>query len=97
MPHSGAKELNWNIKTVLIAAAFAVWGFLIALALQKAGVWPDWPYSQFVFGGLCGATAVHRLYPGRPWIVLFVFGTVMAVLLGVGTFLFAWYVLGASI
>lgn len=97
MARGARNELDWNGRTVVIAGAVAVFGFFVALALQKVGIWPDWPYSQFLFAGLSGATAAHRLHPERPVVVLVVFGTVMTVLLAVATFLFDWYVLGESI
>lgn len=94
MTSSSARELNWTIWTILLSSLVSVLGLLIALALQKAGVWPQWDYCEFVFGGLCGATAVHRLHPGRPVLVLLVFIPVMSAMLLVGSVLFHIYVLG---
>ena len=91
------RGLDWTISTVFIAAVVSLAGFLLALALDDIGIWPAIPYSQFVFGGLCGATAVHRMHPARPLVVFLVFGSVMSVLLLVGRMLFGWYVLGESI
>ena len=89
--------MDWTVRTVAIAAAVSIISFLFSLALASAGVWPDWAYSHFIFGGLSGATAVHRMHPDRPITVLLVFGTVLSVLLGVGAFLFGWFVMGESI
>ena len=97
MPTTEGPAVNWSVKTVLVAMVASLAGFLLALALGELGTWPDWEYSHFIFGGLFGATAVHRMHPGHPVLVLFVFVPVMSILLGVGTLLFHWYVLGNSI
>ena len=89
--------VNWSVKTVLLAALASLVGCLLALALDQLGTWPDWEYSHFIFGGLFAATAVHRMHPGHPFLALFVFVPVMSILLGIGTLLFHWYVLGNSI
>ncbi len=91
------RDLDWTIGTVAVAASVSLLGFLLTLVLDDAGIWPAIPYSHFVFGGLCGATAAHRMHPARPLLVLAVFGTVMSILLLVGRMLFGWYVLGESI
>jgi hypothetical protein len=89
--------LDWTLRAIIVAAIVSFGGFLFALALDDIGIWPALPYSQFVFGGLCGATAVHRMHPARPAVVLFVFAIVMSTLLVVGRVLFGWYVLGESV
>jgi hypothetical protein len=89
--------LDWSLTTVTVAAIVSLVGFLFALALDEFGFWPAIPYAHFVFGGLAGATAVHRMHPARPIVVLFVFATVMSILLVVGRVLFGWYVLGESV
>jgi hypothetical protein len=87
-------ELNWTLKTVLIAGAAAGTGLLVAVALKEMNVWPFGDYSEVLFGGLCGATVVHRIHPLRPLIVLLVFIPVMSVLLLLARVLFYLYVLG---
>jgi hypothetical protein len=90
-------SLDWSMRTVIVAALVSSVGFLFALALDQVRLWPDIPYSHFVFGGVAGATAVHRMHPARPLVVLIVFATVMSILLVVGRVLFGWYVLRESV
>ena len=94
MTNTQGREMNWTPMTVIVAALVSVLGLLVAFELNKLGVWPSWDYSEVIFGGLCGATVVHRMHPGRPIAVLLVVVPVMSVLLLIGTVLFYIYVLG---
>lgn len=94
MKRGEVRELDWTFQTVVISVFVSVAGLLIALALKSSGIWPSWAYSEVLFGGLFGATAVHRMHPGRPLVVLLVFVPAMALLLLMGTVLFHLYVLG---
>lgn len=91
---SRAPELNWSFRTVVVALAVSVAGLCAALALKRIDTWPEWHYSEVVFGGLLGATAVHRMHPGRPLAVLLVFVPVLSAVLLLGRVLFAIYVMG---
>jgi hypothetical protein len=90
-------ELRWTPKTLVFSSVVSICGLLVALWLKKLGVWPNWDYAEFVFGALCGATAVHRLHRQRPVIVLLVFVPVMTALLLAGTLLVDLYVFGGTI
>lgn len=91
------RDLNWSFGTLVVALAGSLAGLLVALALNRAGVWPDWVYSEVIFGALCGALVVHRLHPGRLVLVLVVFVPVIAALLLLGRVLFHLYVMGEPI
>jgi hypothetical protein len=90
-------ELRWTPKTLVFASVVSTAGLMIALGLKKLGVWPNWDYAEFVFGALCGATAVHRIHRQRPAVVLLVFVPVMTALLLAGTLLVDLYVFGGTI
>lgn len=87
-------EVAWTGKTLAAAAVASLAGLLLAIVLRNVGAWPDWEFSEYLFGGICGATAVHRLHREKPVIALLVFVPVMAALLLVVTLLVYVYVFG---
>ena len=97
MTKDRAEGLNWTAKTVAFSIVMSLAGLIGALALKRLGVWPPIDYSEYLFGGLCGATTVHRLHPARPTIVLMVFVPVMSVLLLMATVVFYRLILRAPI
>jgi hypothetical protein len=97
MSNKATGEMGWTARTIAIAIMASVLGLLLALALQSVSAWPQWDYFEFVFGALCGATAVHAMHRQRPLVVLLVFVPVMTAMLLVGTILFRLFVLGDRI
>lgn len=94
-PHRN--QIEWSVKTIAMSFVASVAGLLIAVALKQMGVWPRWDYSELLFGGVCGATAVYSLHRRQPLLVVFVFVPVMAAVLLLVTILFDVYVMGHPI
>jgi hypothetical protein len=96
-PQNTSDGPAWTLQTLLLAVLASIAGYLLALLLGELDAWPSLLWSEFLFGGICGATLVHRLHPGHAVITLVVFVPTLGALLLAGTFLYYVVILGESI